>query len=81
MLKHAFRLERLIILFHEKEIALRMILNSFIHFTDTERIITLKYKSICYKKYRDHCCSGDTGNTNCTTTIVTTILHDFPQVV
>jgi hypothetical protein len=81
MLKHAFQLERLNILLHENEIALRMILKSFIYFTDTERNITLKCKSSCYKKYRVHPCSGDTVITNCTTTILTKILHDFPQVV
>jgi len=37
-----------------------MILNSFIHITDTERIITRNDWISCYKKYRVRLCNGNT---------------------
>jgi len=54
-----------------------MILNSFIHFTDTERNITLNES--CYKNYSVRRCSGKIGITTCTTNTVTKNLRDFPQ--
>jgi len=81
MLKRFSKLQKLMVLFQEKEIALRMILISFIRITDTERDITHKYKASCWKKYRVHWCSGDFGIRTRTKARVAKNLHDFLQVV
>jgi uridylate kinase len=48
-----------------------MILNSFIHITETERNITRRVQENCYKKNKVPRCSGGIGITNCTTDTMT----------
>jgi hypothetical protein len=58
-----------------------MILNSFIHITETERNITRRVQETCYKKHTDPRCSGGIGIKNCTTDTVTRNLPDLSQAV
>ena len=71
--KHVAQSDRLILSSHKNTDVFRMIVNSFIHITDTKRNITTKDLESCYKKYSAYRCSGNSGITNCTTARVTTV--------
>ena len=71
--KHVAQSDRLILSSHQNTDVFRMILNSFIHITDTKRNITTKDLESCYKRYSAYWCSDNSGITNCTTATVTTV--------
>jgi len=56
-----------------------MILNSFVHITNTERNITRKDQARCYEKYTVHRRNGNNGFATFTTATVINILPDVSK--
>jgi hypothetical protein len=58
-----------------------MILNLFIHISETERSITRKFLENSNKKHKVHGVRGNSENKTCTIGIFKTVFHKFSYAV